>query len=172
MKAAKRGVGAVYRRLVKAGLGNPGLEIIADNSPRHPADGVQRVDMRADPVVQRLARGGLGVDEARRPQYGDEDLSTLDLAGRCIDHLHGVTGEVDEQPLARDMHLAQRRLQPTSPLAIQIAEPPVKEPVGCRRPVFLPQQRQGHVRPPQIAMHRGPVRDRALIRRNIRRQRE
>jgi hypothetical protein len=23
------------------------------------------------------------------------------------DHLHGVTGEVDEQPLARDMHLAQ-----------------------------------------------------------------
>jgi hypothetical protein len=48
----------------------------------------------------------------------------------------------------------------------------VAEPVGCRRTVFLPQQCQGHVRPTQIAMHRGPVRYRALIGRNIRRRRK
>jgi hypothetical protein len=76
------GVGAVHRRFVEAGSGNPGLE----------------------------APGRFCVDEARRPQYGDEDLSTLDLAGRRVDHLHGVPGEVNEQPLAGDMHLAQREL--------------------------------------------------------------
>ena len=83
-----------------------------------------------------------------------------------------MTGEVDEQPLARDVHLAQRGLQPPGPLAIQIAEPRVAEPVGRRRAVFLPQQRQRHVRPPQIAMHGGPVRDRALIGRHIRQRRK
>ena len=112
------GVSSVNRWLVKAGLGDPGLEVVADNLPRHTADGVQCVDMRADPVGQRLARCGLGIDEARCTQHGDEDLGTLDLAGSRVDHLHGVTGEVDEQPLARDMHLAQRRLQPPGPLAI------------------------------------------------------
>ena len=166
------GVGAVHRRLVEAGLGDPGLEVVADNLPRHAAERGQRVDVGADPVRQRLAPGGLGVDEARCAEHGDEDLGTLDLAGRRVDHLHGVTGEVDEQPLARDVHLAQRRLQPPGPLAIQIAEPRVAEPVGCRRAVFLPQQRQRHVRPPQIAMHRGPVRDRALIGRHIRQRRK
>jgi hypothetical protein len=78
----------------------------------------------------------------------------------------------DEQPLTGDVHLAQRRLQPSRPLAIQVAELRIAEPVGRRRAVFLPQQRQRYVRPPQIAMHRGPVRDRALVGRDIRQQRK
>jgi hypothetical protein len=166
------GIGAVHRRLVETGLGDPGLEVVADNLPWHPTDGVQCVDMGADPVRQRLTCGGFGVDEARCAEHGDEDFGTMDLAGRRVDHLHGVPGEVDEQSLARDVHLAQCRLQPPGPLAIQIAEPRVAESVGRRRAVFLPQQRQRHVRPPQIAMHRGPVRDRALIGRHIRQRRE
>jgi hypothetical protein len=52
--------------------------------------------------------------------HGDEDLGTTNLAGRRVDHLHGVTDEVDKQPLARDVHLAQRGLQPTRPHAMQI----------------------------------------------------
>jgi hypothetical protein len=48
----------------------------------------------------------------------------------------------------------------------------IAEPVDCRCPVFFPQQRQRHVRPPQIAMHRGPVRDRALVGGNIRQWRK
>ena len=161
-------VGAVHRRLEEAGLGDPGLEVVADDLARHSAEGRQRVDMRGNPVRQRLARGGFGVDEARGAEHGDEDLGTLDLAGRRVDHLHGVTGEVDEQPLARDVHLAQRRLQPTDPLAIQIAEPGIAEPVGGRRAVFLPQQRQCHVRPTHLAMHGRPIRNRPLIRRHVR----
>jgi hypothetical protein len=34
-----------------------------------------------------------------------------------------VTGEVDEDPLTRRMHLAQRRLQAADPFAVQVTEP-------------------------------------------------
>ena len=74
----------------------------------------------------RYARGTLG----SVAQHGDEYLSTLDLAGRRVDHLHGVTGEVDEQPFACDVDLAQRGLQPPGPLAIQIAKPAPAHPAS------------------------------------------
>ena len=85
--------------------------------------------MRGDPVRQRLAPDRLCKGEAGGAQHGDEDLGLADLAGRRVDHLHGVTGEVDEQPLARDVDLAQRRLQPAGPLAVEIAEPGIAEAV-------------------------------------------
>jgi hypothetical protein len=56
--------------------------------------------MSADPAGQRLARTGFSLDQARCAQYSDEDLGVLDVADRRVDHLHRVTGEVDEQPLA------------------------------------------------------------------------
>ena len=71
---------------------------------------------------------------ARGPQHGDEDLGPAHLSGCPVDHLHGVTGEVDEHPLARGVNLAQRRLQPADPFAIQIAEPGVAEPVLALSP--------------------------------------
>ena len=40
------GVGAVYRRLIEAGLGDPGLEVVANDLPWHPAERGQRVDRR------------------------------------------------------------------------------------------------------------------------------
>src|ERR1700692_3719612 len=52
------------------------------------------------------------------------------------------------EPLARSVDLTQRRLQPSGPCAIHLAEPGVAEPVGCRGGVFVPQQRQRHVRRP------------------------
>jgi hypothetical protein len=58
------GVGAVDRRFVEAGLGDPGLEVVADDLPRHAADGAQGVDMGSNPVGQRLARRRLSIDEA------------------------------------------------------------------------------------------------------------
>ena len=72
----------------------------------------------------------IGAREGRflRCQLG-VDLGPTDLSGRPVDHLHRVTGEVDEHPLARRVHLAQRRLQPTNPVAIEIAEPGVAEAV-------------------------------------------
>ena len=62
------------------------------------------------------------------------------------------------------MGLAHRRLQPARPTAVQIAEPGIAEPVGRAGPVLLPQQRQGHIGPAQLAMHPGPIGHRALVR--------
>jgi hypothetical protein len=45
----------VHRRFVEAGLGDSGLEVVADNLPRHAAERGQCVDMDAAPVGQRLA---------------------------------------------------------------------------------------------------------------------
>jgi hypothetical protein len=97
------------------------------------------------------------------------DVALARKSGCPLTH---VTSEVDEQPLARGVHLAQRWLQPTSPLAIQIAEPGVAKAIGRRRAVFRPQQRKRHVRPPEFPVNRGPVRHRALVAPHIRRRRE
>ena len=162
------GIGPVHRRLVEAGLGDAGLQIVADDLPRHTAEERQDVHMHGDPVRQRLAPGRLRVDQAGGAQHRDEDLRPARLAGRPVEHLHGVTGEVDEQLLPRDVHLAQRRLQPPDPLPIEIAEPGIAEAVRSTGAVFFPQQRQRHVRATQLAMDRGPVRHRPLVHRHIR----
>ena len=70
------------------------------------------------------------------------------------------------------MGLAHRRLQPTRPTPVKVAEPGIAEPVGRAGPVLLPQQRQGHIGAAQLAMHPGPVGRRALIRSDRRRRRE
>jgi len=77
---------------------------------------------------------------------------------RTVNYFHGVAGEVDEDPFARRMHLAQRRLQPFGPFAVQVAEPGVAKSVlaASFASIFLPEQRQRHVRPPQLAMHHRP----------------
>ena len=42
-------VGAVDSRLIAAGHGDAGLEVVADHRLRHAADHVQGVDVRSDP---------------------------------------------------------------------------------------------------------------------------
>jgi hypothetical protein len=88
------------------------------------------------------------------------------------DDLAGAAGEIDEQLLAGDMRLAHRRLQPARPSPVQVAVPGIAEPVGRAGPILLPQQRQAHIGTTQLAMHPGPVGQRALIRGDRRRQRE
>ena len=132
------GIGAVDRGFVEAGFADAGLEIVADDLSRHAADGRQGVDVHGDPVRQGLAPRRLGVDEARSTENGDEDFRALCFSGRPVDHLHRVTGKVDEQPVACRVHLTQRRFQPPHPGAIQIAEPRVAEPVGGLGPIFIP----------------------------------
>jgi len=100
---------------VERGLGDAGLQIVADRLPRGAAEIGEGADMRADPVRQLLAPRRLGVGEARRAQGGDEYLDRDDLAGAGVDHLGGATGEIDKQLLAGDMDLAHRRLQPARP---------------------------------------------------------
>ena len=165
------GVGAIDQRLVEAGARDPGLQVVADDLPRHAAEERQQVHMYSDPVRQRLAPDRLGVDETGGAQDRDEDLRAAYLPGRPIEHLHGVPGEVDEQLLPSQMHLAQRRLQSSNPGPIEIAEPGVTEPVRSTGAVFFPKQRQGHVWSAELAMNRCPVRRRPLVHGHIRRRR-
>ncbi len=98
---------------------------------------------RSSPAASGSNR--LGVSEAGGAQHGDEDLHRDDLAGIGVDHLGGAAGEIDEQALAGDMDLTHRRLQPTGPGPVEIAEPGIAEAVGGAGAVLLPQQRQRHI---------------------------
>ena len=151
-----------------------GAQVVADDLPGHAADERQHGDVRGNPVRQRLRPDRLRKGVAGGAQHRDEDLGPADLPGCPVDYLHGVTGEVDEHPLTRRVHLAQRRLQAANPLAVEVAEPGVPEPVLGSRPaaVFFPQQRQRHIPTPQLAVHHRPIRHRPLFGRHRGRWRE
>jgi hypothetical protein len=166
------GIGPVDHRLVKAGLGDPGLEIVADRLAGDAAEISEGADICRNPIRQLLAPSRLGVGEARCAQHGDKNLYRYDLTGEAIDDLAGAAGEVDKQLLAGEMGLAHCRLQPARPTPVKVAEPGIAEPVGRTSPVLLPQQRQGHIGAAQLAMHPGPVGHRALIGGDRRRRRE
>jgi hypothetical protein len=136
------GIGTIHRRFVEAGLGNPGTQVVADYLTWHPADERQHVDVRRNPVRQRLCPGGFCEGVAGGTEYRDKDLGAAYLAGRPVDHLHGVTGEIDEDPLTRRVNLAQRRLQPSDPFAIKVAKPGITESIlsACPAAVFFPKQ--------------------------------
>jgi hypothetical protein len=70
------------------------------------------------------------------------------------------------------MGLAHRRVQPAGPDAVQVAEPGIAEAIGRAGAVLLPQQCQSHIGTAKLAMHQGPVRHWALIRRDVRRRRK
>ena len=99
------GVGSVHQRLVEAGARDPRTQIVAHDLSWHAAEECERVDMGADPVRQRLAPHRLGVGIAGRTQYCDEDLRPARLTGCPVEHLHDLTSEVDEHPLAGHMDL-------------------------------------------------------------------
>src|SRR6266446_4916273 len=139
------GIGPVDHRLVKAGLGDPGLEIVADRLAGDAAEISEGADMCRDPIRQLLAPYRLGVCEARCTQDSDKNLYRYDLTGEAIDDLASAAGEVDKQLLAGDMGLAHRRLQPARPTLVKVAEPGIAEPVGRAGSVLLPQQRQGYI---------------------------
>ena len=135
-------IGPVDHRLVKAGLGDPGLEVVADRLTGDTAEISKGADMRGDPIRQLLAPHRLGVGEVRGPEDGDKDLHRDDFAGKTIDHLAGSAGEIDKQFLAGEVGRAHRRFQPACPNAVQVAEPGIAKAVGRDGAVLLPQQRR------------------------------
>src|ERR1700722_16397087 len=73
---------------------DPGLEIVADERLRHPAQEGERIDMGTDPIGQRLAEAGLGEGIVRCPQDRDEDLGNTHFPGEPVEHRHGIASEV------------------------------------------------------------------------------
>ena len=94
------------------------------------------------------------------------------LAGEAVDHVRPGAGVIDEQLVASDMGLAHGRGEPAAPIPVEIAEPAVAVTVAMNGAVFLPQERQGHAGPLQLAMQQRPVGKRPAIGRKHRRRRE
>jgi hypothetical protein len=62
----------------------------------------------------------------------------MHFAAEPVDHLHGVTGIIDEELLPGDMNLAQSQLQAPGPLLVALAEPRIAEAVRSRVAILLP----------------------------------
>ena len=132
------GVSSVDLGIVQAGLDDAGLEIIRHDLRRYAAEIGEGAAMRADPVGQRLRPGRLGVGVARGAQGGDEDLGRADLSGKAVDHLHRGAGVIDEHLLAGDVGLTHGRVEPATPIPVEIAEPAVAVTHGMNGAVFFP----------------------------------
>ena len=114
-------IAAVQARLVAVRVGDRGLEIVADHELRRAAQESEQVHVRADPVGDLLARPRRREDVARRAHGGDEQLHRPHLAGRRVDDVDRVAGEVDEHLLAGGMALPHRRAQPALEGAVLLA---------------------------------------------------
>ena len=161
--AGKIGIGAVDHRLVEARPRDARLEIVAHRLPGRAAKKGKCANVRRYPVRQALSEGRLGIGVVRSAEHGDKDLGRDHFAGEPIDHLHGVARIVDEELLASDMNLAQRRLQTAGPFLVAFTKPRIAEAVGRRVAVLLPQQHQRHVWSAQFAMNERPIRMRTFI---------
>jgi hypothetical protein len=160
-------VGPVDTRLVAARHRNPGLQIVADERLRHPAQEGKRIHMGTDPVRQRLAEPSLDECVIRRSHDRDEDLGGAHLAGEPVEHRHSIAGEVYEQLLAGRVGLPHGRRDPVAPFDVEVAEPAVAVAVGMMAAVFLPQQRQRYAAAAQLGMDMPPIRKRLRSRRIV-----
>ena len=82
----------------------------------------------------------------------------MHLAGRAVDHLDRLSGIIDEKPFAGGMGLPHSRRQAALPLPIELAEPRVAVALRLALAVLLPEQHEGDAGPPQLAIHRRPIR--------------
>ena len=103
------GIGTIDARLVEAGLGDAGLQIVGNHHRRHTAVKAKGACVRADPVGQRLREGCLGVRKARCTECGDKQLAGKHLSGRGVHDVDRRAGVIDEQLLAGHMGLPHRR---------------------------------------------------------------
>ena len=153
-------VGAIDPRLVAAGGGDAGFQVVADDQRRHAAEKAEGVDVGGGPVGEPLAPARLRERVVRRAEHRDEDVRRADLAAQRVDDRHRVPGEVDEQLLAGDMGLAHGRGDRPPPCAVERTEPAVAVAVRMLGPVFLPQQQQRHTAATQLGVQPAPVRQR------------
>jgi hypothetical protein len=163
------GISAVDYWLVEACLGDARPQVVGDNLRRDPAEG-EGPRMRTDPVDKALREGGFRMGVAGGAERGDEQLADAHLTGRPVHHLQRRAGIVHEHPLAGDMQLPHGRRQTPLPGAVKLAVAAIPVSVRVRAAMLLPQQRQRHARPAQLAVDRRPVRLRSQILRCERRR--
>ena len=153
------GIGPIDLRIVKAGLDDGGLRIVRHKQLRDAVDRRERTHVGVDPVGERLRPAGVREGEARGAEHGDEDLRHADFPGEPVnDDRSPVARVIDEQPLARDMHLPHRRRQLRFKAAIEFAKPRIAVAARVGRDIFVPDDQQSDVLALQLPMDRRPIR--------------
>jgi hypothetical protein len=94
------GIGAIDTRLVEAGFGKAGAQIVGYYHRRHATEEGERARMRSNPIGRGLCERRLDVGVARRAEGCDEQLTGMRLPGRAIDNVDGRAGIIDEELLA------------------------------------------------------------------------
>jgi hypothetical protein len=151
-------IGAIDARLIARRPRDAGLEIVRHQRPRHPADRRKGMDMRRDPVCQRLAPARLRVGEVRSPKRSHEDMRPPLLTACRVGQRDGVARPVDEQLVAGHMRLPHRRRKAPAPRTVAFAEPAVGAALRMFDAILLPQQHQRHAATLELRMDVRPVR--------------
>ncbi|HSP98301.1 MAG TPA: hypothetical protein VL049_13810 [Candidatus Dormibacteraeota bacterium] len=133
--------GALNRRLVPARAGDGGLELVGNDHRGDPADVLQGLGMRRDPLRHTLALQRFGIGEIRRAEHGHEQLDLMDLARVGIDPVRLLAGEVGEQLLAGAVYLTHHHALGALPAPVVVAELFVAVAVGVALAVLDVQQR-------------------------------
>jgi hypothetical protein len=171
--AGHLGIGSVEPGIVAIGVGNGGLEIIADHELRHAAEILEQIGMHADPVGQALAWASLGVGVVRGPHRRDEQLHGAHFAGDGIEDVDGVAGEIDEHLLPTDVGLTHARARTLLPGLEGRAKPGIAKAVGIGGAILFPQQQACHAAAAQFLLHINPIGCRSPVAlRGCRRRRE
>lgn len=169
------GVGGVDLRVVVAGLGHPGLQIVGDGDLSDAPVRLPGVHVRHQPALQLLGGTGLGVDHPRGAQHRDEHLVAVNLAaGRVNPGGSLVAAEIDEHPLPAGIRQAHHHVGGVQPLGVVVTEAAVTPAVGVGLFPLQPQQPQCHmaVLALELLVHRSPIRDRPQSGRDRHRRRE
>jgi len=98
---------------------------------------------------------------AARAQAGDKQFNGPDLAGGRIDEVRSLASKVDEDLLARAMHLPHGRRHGAEPRPIAGAELAVGVARRLARAILQPEQLEGHTWPFPFLVQVRPVRLRA-----------
>jgi len=106
-----------------------------------------------------LGEAGLGVGVVGGPEGRDKQVTGTHLAGLGIGEAKSVASPIQEQLLTQLVFLAHDDVHLLAPFPETLAVPAVLEAVGELGFVFLPQQPEGDVLVPELALHSGPVRN-------------
>jgi hypothetical protein len=156
----KIGIGAVELRLVSMRPIDCRLQVVGNQDRGHPAEELERPDVRGAPVRQFLRRQCFRVCVARGTQDSEKELGVADLACVRVDDTDGLAGEVEKELLAGIMVLAHHEIELADIGVIGLGEPGVSEAVGIALPILGPQEGLGDSGPAQLGVDLLPIWDR------------
>ncbi len=136
-------IGGIEVRLIAAGAGDSGPEIIRDGDFWDPSEEAKRMDMGLNPGGKILGDSGLRKSIIACSQGCHKDLYFGDDTGGGIHDRHRLPGIVDKELFTRPILLTQRRIEPFSPLAIESAELAILVTVRMVLLILVPKELKG-----------------------------